>query len=177
MRAAVFAAVLTLSAAGAARAEVAETWDTGFKLTSKADLTVPAARAYAAIGEVGKWWSSAHTYSAAASNMTVTLQPGACFCEALPGGGVQHGVVVMAQPATGTIRLNAPLGPLQAQGVTAILTFAIKPSGPEASTLTMTYMVSGGKPGIGPMFAAGVDGVMSEAVRRYEKYVETGKPE
>lgn len=177
MRVAVLAAVLTLSASGAARAEVAETWDTGFKLTSKAELSAPATRAYAAIGEVGKWWSSAHTYSRAASNMTMTLQPGACFCEALPGGGVQHGRVIMASPAMGVVRLDAPLGPLQAQGVVAVLTFAIKPAGEAASTVELTYVVSGGKPGIDKMLANGVDGVMSEALRRYEKYVETGKPE
>ena len=111
MRAAVLAAVISLSAAGTARAEVAETWDTGFKLTSKAELSVPAARAYAAIG------------------------------------------------------------------VVAVLTFTVKPAGDAASAIELTYVVSGGKPGIGPMFAAGVDGVMSEALRRYEKYVETGKPE
>ena len=37
--------------------------------------------------------------------MTLTLKPGGCFCEALPGGGVQHGVVIMAWPAQGLVRL------------------------------------------------------------------------
>lgn len=174
----VLAAALALTAvAGAARAEVAETWDTGFSLKGKADLSVRADRAYAALGEIGKWWNGAHSYSGSAANLSLSMKPGGCFCEAMPNGGVEHGRVVLAWPAQGTLRLDAPLGPLQSQGVSAALTYAIKPAGADASTIEMTYVVSGGKPGIGPMFAKGVDAVMTEAFARYEKYVETGKPE
>jgi hypothetical protein len=177
MKTAIAAALALTALAGTARAEVAETWETGFALKGKAELSVPAARAYAAIGEIGKWWNGAHSYSGSAANMTVALQPGACFCETLPGGGVEHGRVVMAMPSQGTVRLSAPLGPLQSQGVSTALTFVVKPAGAAASTIEMSYVVSGGKPGMGPMFARGVDGVMTEAFTRYEKYVETGKPE
>jgi uncharacterized protein YndB with AHSA1/START domain len=177
MRAAVFALALTLSAAGAARAEVAETWDTGFTLKSKVEVAAPPARAYAAIGEVGKWWNGAHTYSGSAANMTLPLQPGACFCEILPGGGVVHGRVVQVRRAQGLVRVDAALGPLQEMGVAAALTFVVKPAGAAASTVEMTYTVGGGRPGFAKMLAVGVDGVMSDQLARYGKFVQTGKPE
>lgn len=170
----VLTALAFAALAGAAHAEVAETLDNGFILKSKAELAVPPARAYAAIAEIGKWWTDSHTYSGKASNLTLTLQPGACYCESLPGGGVQHGRVVMASPSLGVVRLDAPLGPLQEMGVSAAWTFSIKPAG-SGSTVEMTYSVGGGRPGFGKMFASGVDGVMSEAFARYVRYAQTGK--
>lgn len=98
MKAIVAAALAASALAGAARAEVAEQWDTGFTAKNVVEVKVTKARAYAALGEIGRWWSSDHTYSNASANMTLAMQPGGCLCERLPGGGVQHGVVVLAWP-------------------------------------------------------------------------------
>jgi arylsulfatase A-like enzyme len=96
--------------AGEARAEVVRQWDTGFAIRHVVEAPVRADRAYAALGEVGRWWSSAHTYSGDAPKaLTLEMKPGGCFCEALAGGGVAHGTVVLAWPAQGMLRLDAAL--------------------------------------------------------------------
>ena len=119
------AAALSL-AAGAAHAEVAERTDAGFRTRNVVEIAATPQRVYAALGEIGRWWDDAHTYSGKAANMSIRLEPGACFCEALPGGGgVRHGVVALAWPDQGTLRLEAVLGPLQDEGAAGALTFVI----------------------------------------------------
>ena len=51
---------------------------------------------YAAIGRVAAWWNPAHTYSGDAGKLSLSLTAGGCLCEALPEGGVQHGVMAAA---------------------------------------------------------------------------------
>jgi hypothetical protein len=172
----IVAAAASLALAGAARAEVAEQWDTGFTTRNVVEVKATRERAYAALGEIGRWWNGAHSYSQNPANMTLTLKPGGCFCEALPGGGVQHGVVIMAWPAQGLLRLEAALGPLQDMGVSAELTFQIKPKGAGVEVI-QTYTVGGGRPGLPKIVAAGVDQVVAEQLKRFATYVETGKPE
>ena len=107
--------------------------------------------------------------------MSAPLQPGACFCEVLAnGGGVRHGVVELVIPGR-MVRLEAALGPLQDEGVSAALTFALKPS-PEGTDLTVIYNVGGARPGAVAL-AKVVDGVLTEQVVRLKHYVETGRPE
>ena len=161
----------------AARAEVAEQWDTGFTTRNVVEVSARADRVYAALGEVGRWWGNDHTYSGSASNMTLELKPGGCFCEALPGGGVQHGAVVLAWPAQGMVRIDAALGPLQEMGVSGALTFTIKPKGTGVVEVVQTYTVGGGRAGLPKMVSAVVDQVVGEQLRRFEKYVETGRPQ
>jgi len=176
MKLAVTAVLAAAMLAGAARAEVAQQWDGGFTSRNVVEITAKADRVYAALGEIGRWWSNDHTYSGSASNMTMPLQPGACFCEALPGGGVAHGTVVQAWPAQGTVRLDAALGPLQGMGVSGALTWTIKPKANGVVEVVQVYAVGGAPPAVAKGAAAGVDGVMKEALLRFEKYVETGKP-
>lgn len=171
-------AMIAAAFAGGARAEVVRQWDTGFAIRHVVEAPVRADRAYAALGEVGRWWSSAHTYSGDAPKaLTLEMKPGGCFCEALAGGGVAHGTVVLAWPAQGMLRLDAALGPLQDQGVSGALTFTVKPKGTGASEVVLTYSVSGGPPGLAQAFAAPVDGVMGEALSRYGRYLRTGTPD
>ncbi len=167
-------AVAMAALAGGAQAEVAETGPQGFRLKTVRRIAAPPAKVYAALGEIGRWWSNSHTYSGKAENMTIALAPGACFCEALPnGGGVQHGRVVAAMPGA-MVRLDAALGPLQDEGVSAALTFSLKAAG-EGTELTATYHVGGARAGLAPM-APIVDGVLTEQVNRLKRYAETGAP-
>lgn len=73
--------------------------------------------------------------------------------------------------------MNAPLGPLQERGATGVLTFQIseKPAG--AVQVVQTYTVSGGRPGLAKEAAAPVDAVLADQLKRYAKYLETGKPQ
>lgn len=173
MKTAILAGACALALAGAARAEVVDQWDTGFTVRNSVTVPLRADRAYQALGEVGRWWSSQHTYSGDASNLTLPLKPHACFCEALPGGGVAHGTVVLAWPAQGMLRLDTALGPLQELGVSGALTFTVKPGGNQAEVV-QTYRVSGGKPGLAKELAAPVDQVIREQLVRYQTYLAKG---
>jgi hypothetical protein len=177
MRIAIAAALAACTLSGAARAAVSDQWDTGFTTRNVVTVTATKARAYAALGEIGRWWSNDHTYSHSASNMTLVLKPGGCFCEALPGGGIQHGTVIVAWPEQGLLRLSAALGPAQELGVSGVLTFQIKDIGGGKVEVTQTYTIGGGRPGFAKGAAAAVDGVVGEQLRRYASYVEEKRVE
>lgn len=169
-------AAMLMLVAGSAHAEVAERAEGGFRIRNVVEVNAPAATVYAALGEIGRWWDDAHTYSGKAANLSVKLEPGGCFCEALPKGGVRHGVVVLAWPDQGTLRIDGALGPLQDEGVTGALTFQIKPKG-QGVEVVQTYHVGGMRPAAAASFAGPVDQVMRTQLLRFERYVETGKPQ
>jgi hypothetical protein len=163
--------------AGAANAEVVENSETGFRTKKTVEVAASPDKAYAALGQIGSWWDNAHTYTGKASNMTLKLEAGACFCEALPGGGVRHGVVALAWPAQHTLRLDAALGPLQDEGAAGALTFKITPKTGGGSTVTVTYHVGGMRPAAAKTFAAPVDQVIGTQAARFARFVDTGKPD
>lgn len=168
----VVAAVLI---SGPAQAEVVERTETGFRIRHAVQVAAPPDRVYQAIGEIGRWWDGAHTYSGKADNLTLALEPGGCFCEKLEGGGVRHGVVVLALPGQ-ALRLEAPLGPLQDEGVSAAFTVTIKPAG-TGSEVIQTLNVGGARPSTATGMAGPVDQVLGAALGRLERYIETGKPD
>src|SRR3990167_7728789 len=89
-----------------AQAEVKSLSSSGFRLENRVTIAAPPDKVYAALGQIGSWWDDAHTYTGKASNMTIELKPGGCFCETFQkGGGVEHGRVVLAWPAQ-TLRLE-----------------------------------------------------------------------
>lgn len=158
--------------AGAAQAEITEAGATGFRLKFVQTVAVPPDRLFRALGDWGRWWSDDHTFSGKAANMSLPLKVGGCLCETLPnGGGVQHGQVVMLVPDR-VLRLDAPLGPLQDEGVSAALTFVLMPreGGVE---LTTTMNVGGARPDL-VKAAPAVDAVIGEGLARLRRYVESG---
>lgn len=168
-------AAALLLAGSSAHAEVVEKGASYFRLKSVQQVSAPPAKVYAALGEVGRWWSDQHTHSGKAANMTMPLTANACFCETLPnGGGVRHGVVALARPDQGMVRVEAALGPLQDEGVTGALYFQLKPKD-GGTELTLTYNVGGARDFI-VAAAPGIDAVLSEQAARLKRYVETGKP-
>jgi Polyketide cyclase / dehydrase and lipid transport len=175
MRSLIVAVAATALLAGAARAEVTDKSTAGFEVTEKATIAAPAAQVYAALLTPGAWWSSQHSWSGKASNLSIDLVAG-CFCEKLPKGFVRHMSVVFADGAT-TLRLFGGLGPLQFTGAAGHLAYVLKPAG-DKTELTLTYDVGGyAKGGLAEKWAAPVDGVLGEAVGRLKTYVETGKPD
>ena len=173
MRTLIVAAALMI--AGAAHAEVTDKSAAGFEITEKATIAAPAAKVYAALMTPSGWWSSAHSWSGSAKNLSIDLASG-CFCEKLPNGYVRHMTVVFTDGAT-TLRLFGGLGPMQFTGAAGHLGFVLKPAG-ATTELTLTYDVGGyAKGGLAEKWAAPVDGVLAEATARLKKYVETGKPD
>lgn len=159
-----FAAIvaLGLSLAAPAGAEVVERRAEGFILRFAADRETSAGDVILAIENIGGWWDSAHTYSGDAANMTMALEPGGCFCEALPDGTTfEHGRVRVLDDVH--LVLDAPLGPLKDRATRAELTF----SWPDAGTgvaVTMTFVVEG--PGLGAA-ADAVNGAMDVQFGRF----------
>lgn len=162
------AAALT---AGPGRAEVVERSADHFVLKYEVGLETTPEDIYAAIGDVSRWWAGSHTYSGSSANLSMPLEAGGCYCEALADGTTfEHGRVIQADPATGVL-LEAPLGPLKGRTTTARWSIGWSRAN-RGWTLLMTYVVRGPSSGA---FADSVDGVMGEQFGRLTHLVEYGE--
>lgn len=169
------AALFLAGSAATASAAVADVGENGFTLRDTLTLSVPPAKAYAAMVDVGKWWASDHTYSGDAANLSLEPRANGCWCEKLPaGGGVRHMGVVFVMPGK-TIRLEGGLGPLQAMGVAGSMEWKFEPA-EKGTKAEVRYVVGGYNPGGFKEIASGVDAVLHEQVERYRRFAETGKP-
>ncbi len=167
--------ILVLVVAGPAAAEVKSVTPNGFEVTSTATIAAPADRVYAALGEVGHWWSPSHTFSRDAGNLSMELHAGGCFCERLKNGGsVQHLQVVYAAPGEG-LRLRGALGPLQAEGVDGTLSWTLKP-GEGGTTVTSSYVLGDYIRSGMEQWAPQVDRVLDEQLQRLKSYIESKSP-
>jgi uncharacterized protein YndB with AHSA1/START domain len=173
--AAVAASVLfAIFPAALAEAEVKSIAPDGFEVVDTVTIQAPPAQVYAALGQIGRWWSSAHTFSRDAANLSIDLKAGGCFCERLKNGGsVQHLSVVYAAPGEG-VRLRGALGPLQMEGVDGTLAWALK-QGEGGTNVTQSYVVGGYIRGGMASWAPKVDRVLHEQLDRLQRFVE-GKP-
>ena len=158
-----------------AHAEVKESSADAFFLTYEGAVAAPTAKAYADIAQIGKWWSSEHTYSGKSVNLTLKPDAGGCFCERWKDGSVEHGEVLMAMPGK-VLRLRTALGPLQERALTGILTFWLR-NEDSATTLTVEYRVNGANESGLDQLAPSVDEVLGEQVARLRRYIATGNPE
>jgi uncharacterized protein YndB with AHSA1/START domain len=169
------ALIPVVAAAGPASAEVKSVAQNGFEVVSVATIAAPPDRVYAALGEVGRWWDSSHTFSRDAANLSLELRAGGCFCERLKdGGSVQHMQVVYAAPSAG-LRLRGALGPLQMEGVDGSLSWTLKP-GEGGTNVTQSYVVGGYIRGGMEQWAPRVDRVLDEQLQRLKSYVEGKSP-
>ena len=161
------------SLAGGAAAAVVHANPSGFEIKQVVHIAAPPARVWAALIRPANWWSSHHTYSGSAANLSLDPRPGGCFREALPNGGaVQHLVVVTVQP-NAEIELRGALGPFHARGVDGALTFDLAPAG-DGVDLTMTNDMGGYMSEGLDSWAPKADGMLAEQMARLKRYVETG---
>jgi uncharacterized protein YndB with AHSA1/START domain len=163
--------ILALAVAGPAAAEVKSAASNGFEVASMVTISAPTDRVYSALGEIGRWWSSSHTFSRDSANLSLELRAGGCFCERLKdGGSVTHMVVVYAAPGAG-LRLRGALGPLQAEGVDGALSWTLKPA-EGGTSVTQSYVVGGYiRDGMEP-WPPRVDRVLDEQLQRLKSFVE-----
>ncbi|MFI4935848.1 MAG: SRPBCC family protein [Caulobacterales bacterium] len=167
---------LGLGGAGLARADVIDSQPGGFQVEEKVEIAAPADRVWTALGQFGGWWSSEHSWSKDARNLSLDLKAGGCLCETLPGGGgVQHMRVIYAQQGKMAI-LDGTLGPLMFSGAAGHLVWSLEEKDGH-TTLTQDYYVGGyRKGGLGAALAIPVDGVLTLQLGRLKSFVETGKP-
>jgi uncharacterized protein YndB with AHSA1/START domain len=169
------ALIPVLAVAVPAAAEVKSVAPNGFEVASMATISAPPDRVYAALGEVGRWWSSSHTFSRDAANLSIELRAGGCFCERLKdGGSVQHLQVVYAAPGAG-LRLRGALGPLQTEGVDGTLSWALKPVA-GGTNVTLSYVLGGYIRSGMEQWAPKVDRVLDEQLQRLKSFVEGKSP-
>jgi uncharacterized protein YndB with AHSA1/START domain len=171
-----FAAALMLCASSStAYAEVKQSAADGFFLTYSGPVAASTAKAYADVTQVQRWWSSEHTYSGKAANLSIKPEAGGCFCERWKDGSAEHGRVIMALPGK-LLRVETSLGPLQELALKGILSFWIKTED-SATTLTVEYRVNGSSGSGLDQFASSVDEVLGAQVDRLRRYIATGNPE
>jgi len=164
--------LLAFSATQPTRAEVRNPAADGFVSLHSLEIAASPARTWAALGSIGRWWNSAHTWSGDARNLRLKTEAGECFCERWKDGSVEHGRVLMARRDT-LLRLHALLGPVQAMAVNATLTFTLKPM-EEGTRLEVEYRVNGSSASGLDTLAPAIDRVIGEQAGRLKRFTETG---
>ena len=153
----------------AAHAEVVSASANGFHVRHEVQLVAPPDRAFAAFGQVAGWWDKQHTYSGDASNMTLSVTPGGCFCERIPsGGGIEHMRVAYVVPGKRVV-LTGSLGPLLYEATTGVMDVKFERIAGGAR-VTMDYRVAGFANGGGERMAPLVDSVLAEQMTRYRRF-------
>lgn len=156
---------LSLGPVAPASAEVTRVAPDGFSVAGSLDLPVSVAEAWEALVVPSAWWSSGHSWSGDASNMSLDPRAGGCFCETLPGGGsVEHMRVIYAAPRE-QLRMSGALGPLQSESLSGIMTVRLAPAG-EGTRLDWIYKVGGSSELPLDTIAPAVDGVVGEQFGR-----------
>lgn len=170
------AALVMAAGAVAAQAETSQVSSSGFTITHALVVNAEPEQVWQAFTQLPRWWKSAHTWSGQASNMTLDVQAGGCWCERWGNGAsAMHGRVLLALPGS-ALRLQAWLGPLQEQAVAGVLTFGTAKR--EGQTrLRVVYRVAGGAEAGLDKLAGPVDEVIGEQVQRLKAFIETGKAE
>ncbi len=169
------ALLFSLTVAGPGVAEVKRQNPQGFVVANTVVVNTTPAKAYAGLDQIGHWWKSEHTLSGDAANLSLDTRIGSCFCEKLKdGGAVGWMVVILSQPDR-MLRLRGALGPLQGEGADGVMTWTFKPV-EGGVQVGLTYAVGGFANANAEGFAAPVDGVLAEQLKRYKAFLETGSP-
>lgn len=170
-------AILLLFFCSLAVAEVTDSAANGFSVEHRVSVTADPVTAWnIATGKVGQWWSSAHTISGDAANMSIDPRPLGCFCELVgEAGGIVHMTVTFSSPGS-LLRMTGGLGPLGLMGVDGNMVWEFKPVD-GATEISLSYAVGGYYPDGLDKVAPAVDGVLGEAMQRLARFVETGNPE
>ncbi len=162
----------------AAHAEVVDQQANGFSIQEHEQIAATPDKIYAALIEPSKWWSSAHTFSGDAKNMTLDARAGGCWCEALPksGGSVLHMTVVNAVPGM-LLRLRGALGPFQSTGMDGAMNIVLTPKKDGTTQVDLVYNLGGYIWGGYQALPKTADGVLGLQLFRLKQLIETGSPD
>jgi hypothetical protein len=152
-------------------AEVLSVGPNGFEVRETVHVAAASDKAYAALVQPARWWSSDHTFSGNAANLELEARAGGCWCENLPdGGSVEHLRVVYAAPGK-TLRLRGALGPFQGLAVDGAMTWVLK-SGANGTDISVSYTLGGyAKDGFDALSKA-ADRVLGEQLEHLRKLID-----
>lgn len=172
--AAVLLALAPFAVPHAARADVVASSDSGFVVSGEADIAGQTpAQVWQALIRPQDWWSSDHSWSGNAANMTLDPVAGGCFCEAIPGdlpGSAEHMRVVQVRPGE-LLVMRGSLGPMQGEALAGVLSITLAPLADAAGTkIAWTYVIGGYARFPLAELAGAVDGVVSEQMTRLQAY-------
>ncbi len=158
--------LLALTLTAPADAKVTDQSSSGFTVVLEGDISMTPDYAWRRFVDLGSWWSDGHSFSGDARNMTITPQPGGCWCEKLPNGGfVEHMQVAYADPGKGLI-LRGAMGPLLFMGAIGALTAKFEHKD-EGTHVTLTFTVGGYDPAGWKELPALVDKVLAEQLGHF----------
>ncbi len=170
------AVALSILAIGPAGAAVSDSGANGFTVKISVIIHAAPEEVYQKlVHNVGDWWSSDHTFSRDAHNLSIDDKPMGCWCEKLTTGGARHMEVVLAAKGKALV-LSGGMGPLQSMAVTGAMSFDFTLD-KDGTKLDLTYMVGGYLPAGLNTLAAPVDGVLTAQMARLKNFVELGRPE
>ena len=176
MRITILACAFTLFFTAAANAAVIGANGGGFHVQHQLRIAAPPAKVWEMVLSPGRWWSSEHSWSKNAANMTIQPTQGGCWCERWSGGQAEHMRIVHITPMT-MVRMRGGLGPLTGLGLHGVMTWTLTEMPGGHTTVTLDYIVGGySERGFAGLSKA-VDGVLAEAVNRLQMYVQTGSAE
>lgn len=158
-----------------AHAEVTSVSPNGFVSTFRQEVKASPADAFAAIGQLPKWWNARHSYSGKNENLRFGMKAGDCFCEDWgEGHSIEHARVLLVMQGQ-LVRMQGALGPLQELGATGILTLSTAQS--EGKTyVRMVYRVTGSPDSNFEKLAPVVDRVMGEQFSRWARFADGSTP-
>ena len=111
------------------------------------------------------WWSSDHTFSGDARNLSLQDFAGGYWREDWDQNGVVHGKVLTILDGE-MLRLDAPFGPLQGMGVTVIWTISLEAADDGGTKVVFDEVASGSSESGLDQIAPAVDFVKQETIRR-----------
>ncbi len=169
-------ALIAAMIASPAAAEVTASAPASFVIEQTVSVDAAPQTSWDTLRAPQKWWSPDHTYSGDSANLYMDAQATGCFCERNPKDktSVEHARIVYVAPGR-MIRLAGALGPLQAEAVSATLSFKLDAAG-TGTKLTMTYVVGGHMRQGGETLAPLVDKVLAEQLQRLKAAAETPAP-
>ncbi|MGI8610764.1 MAG: ATPase [Sphingomicrobium sp.] len=162
-------ALATLAAPAVAQAEVVSANTNGFEVRHVVQTVIPQSATFDAFGQVSQWWSKDHSYSGDTANMSLSLNPGGCFCERLPsGGGIEHMRVAYVVPGERVV-LTGSLGPLLYEATSAVMDVKVERIA-GGSRLVMNYRAAGFANGGADKWAPLVNQMLGDQMARFRKY-------
>lgn len=166
-------AVLAVALLGAAPAQAAvvNVGASGFEIQHTVHIAAAPQKVWEVLIQPAKFWSSDHTFSGKASNLTMEPKAGGCWCETLPNGGsVQHMAVGFFAPPK-TLVLRGSLGPFFNLGADGAMAWTLAPAGAETDVM-LTFRAGGYVKDGFAKWSAPVDQVLGEQIAHLKQAAE-----